>query len=292
MSALIRPAVSADINAICNLLHTKMNPKIAVDRWRQLMSYSWLANKPDFGRVVERHGQVLGYCGMVYADRLIEDSEQPGGRRERIVSMSSWYLDKSLRGQGLGRDMLLSAIEDPSLTYVTLTNSRKPLGIVEALGFRVLENHRYVWRRTDQQHPRVTITSEPELVRNLVSPQHRQLIDDMTGLPVVPFLLETDGHTTLFFFSIKKKGADITWFDLMYASNLERFVELAQVLADKLLPEAPSVLAADGRFVCHPPDGAIYERLPVSRYYISERVNPGQIDHLYSELQLLDLKLD
>ena len=56
MSAQIRAAETRDVEAICTLLHTKMNSRIPVDRWRQLMTYQWLREKPDFGRVVESNG--------------------------------------------------------------------------------------------------------------------------------------------------------------------------------------------------------------------------------------------
>ncbi|MFK7857531.1 MAG: N-acetyltransferase family protein [Granulosicoccus sp.] len=291
MSTRIRPALLSDTESICSLLHEKMNSRIPVSRWRQLMSYTWLEDKPDFGRVVESDGKVLGFCGMVYADRVIGDTAQ-GLRTERIVSMSSWYLDKSLRGQGLGRDMLLSAIEDRSLTYATLTNSRKPLGIVEALGFRALEDHRYVWRKAGAADSAVSITDDPLVIRSGVESHQVQMLDDMRNLPLVPMLLQYREKQALLFFSIKSKGADVTWFDLMHASDQDLFVECAQALANALLPDTPAVLASDGRFVRHPPAGTVVEPLPVARYFISESVAPHELDNLYSELQLLDLKLD
>ncbi|MFK8080361.1 MAG: GNAT family N-acetyltransferase [Granulosicoccus sp.] len=268
-----------------------MNSRIPVSRWRQLMNYRWLDEKPDFGRVVESDGKILGFCGMVYADRMI-GADQKSLRHERIVSMSSWYLDKSLRGQGLGRDMLLSAIEDPSLTYATLTNSRKPLGIVEALGFRALENHRYVWRKTGAVDSAVSVTDNLATIRSSVEAQQLQLLDDMSDLPLVPMLLQSHDRQALLFFSIKSKGADVTWFDLMYSSDLELFADCAQALANRLLPDTPSVLASDGRFITKPSVGGVYEPLPVARYFISNSVLPHELDNLYSELQLLDLKLD
>lgn len=291
MSTQIRPAVTSDIESICSLLHEKMNSRIPISRWRRLMSYKWLAEKPDFGRVVESDGKILGFCGMVYADRLIGDAAQRL-RRERIVSMSSWYLDKSLRGRGLGREMLLSAIADRSLTYATLTNSRKPLGIVEALGFRVLEDHRYIWRKTDAADSALSLIDDLDVLYSRVGPNQRQLLDDMSGLPLMPMLLDYSGRQALLFFSIKSKDAGVIWFDLMHASNLELFVTCAQTLANRLLPDTPAVLAADGRFVKNPPAGIVAERLPVARYFISESVEPCELDNLYSELQLLDLKLD
>ncbi|MFK7994090.1 MAG: N-acetyltransferase family protein [Granulosicoccus sp.] len=293
MSALIRPAVSNDIEPICSLLHEKMNSKIPVSRWRQLMSYRWLDEKPDFGRVVESSGKILGFCGMVYADRLLGDvTQEQGLRHERIVSMSSWYLDKSLRGQGLGRDMLLSAIDDPSLTYATLTNSRKPLAIVEGLGFRKLEDRRYVWRKTGVADTNIVLIRDPVMLRTRVESHQRQLLDDMSDLPLVPLLLEYHDRQALLFFSIKSKGENVLWFDLMYASDQTLFVECAQALANVLLPDTPAVLASDGRFVRQAPADVEAEPLPVARYYISNSVAPHELDNLYSELQLLDLKLD
>ena len=290
IKGFVRAAEASDAEAICSLLHNKMNSRIPIDRWRRLMNYNWLEDKPDYGRVVEADGAVLGYCGMVYADRLIGDANQL--RSERIVSMSSWYLDKSLRGKGLGRDMLISAISDPSLTYATLTNSKKPLGIVEALGFQVLEDHRYIWRKTERAHSGVVITSDLLDIADRTPPHQQQLIKDMHGYALTPLLIELDTQQALLFFSIKRKDANILWYDLMYASDYELFVNCAQALTDQLLPNAPAVLAVDGRFVKIPPSGITCEPLPVARYYVSNRVAPHEIDHLYSELQLLDLKLD
>lgn len=288
MSAFVRLAQRQDIDGICTLLHTKMNSRIPVDRWRQLMNYEWFSDKPDFGRVVESNGEVLGFCGMVYADRTVGINE----RVERIVSMSSWYLDKSVRGKGLGKAMLKSAIEDPTLTYATLTNSRKPLGIVEALGFRVLEDHRYLWRKEKATTTAITLLNDATAIKPLVKPYQRKMLNDLAKMPVVPMLLQVDGQQTLLFFSIKRKKNDVLWFDVMYVSDPVLFTRHAHSLASILLPEEPAVLAADGRFVQQPTPQATYEALPVARYFVSQRVEPQELDNLYSELQLLDLKLD
>jgi len=227
---MVRNAEYSDADAICTLLHTKMNSKIPMARWRSLFEYQWLGEKPDFGRVVEADGQVLGYCGMLYADRLVGEGEQL--RQERIVSMTSWYLDKSLRGQGLGRDMLISCISDPTLTYATLTNSKKPIGIVESLGFQKLEDHRYLWRKNNQAHAGVVITADVSAISSRISGYQRKLIDDMQPYALTPILVELHGQQSLLFFSIKRKDADVLWYDVMYASDQALFVDCAQALAN------------------------------------------------------------
>jgi len=201
-------------------------------------------------------------------------------------------VDKSLRGQGLGRDMLISSIADPTLTYAILTNSSKPLAIVKALGFQVLEDHRYIWRKTDSSNTGVVITKDVDLIKARIDSNQQRLIDDMHGYALTPLLVEFDAQQSLLFFSIKRKAEDVLWYDLMYASDQALFVNCAQALANQLLPATPAVLASDGRFVKQPPPGIVSEQLPVGRHYISDRVARNEIDHLYSELQLLDLKLD
>jgi len=271
MSAYVRAATEADIDGICELLHTRMNPKIPLERWYKLMSYQWLENIPDYGRIVDADGKVMGFCGMVYSDRLL-GSDSTGYRTERMVSMSSWYLDRSMRGKGLGRDMLVSSIADPMMTYATLTNSPKPLAIQDAVGMRVLEDHIYSWKKKSSAS--LTLVTEVAAMNNLI-PSHEQVIlKDMASLPLTPVLLRADGINNLLFFSIKRKAEHVTWHDLMYATDYQHFSTHAQQLADALLLDTTSMLAADGRFVTNPDEGAQRQALPVPRYFKSERVEP------------------
>jgi hypothetical protein len=114
----------------------------------------------------------------------------------------------------------------------------------------------------------------------------------MAGLPATPMLIEAEGGQALLFFSIKRKGKDVTWFDLLHASDRALFAAQAQALANAVLPDGPAVLAADCRFVEGSATGAERQVLPVPRFYKTQRLEPHEIDHLYTELQLLDLKLD
>ncbi len=285
MSALIRPAVPGDIEPICALLHEKMNAKIPVQRWRRLMSYPWMENKPDLGRVVEENGRILGFVGMVYSDRLIE------GEKERFVSISSWFLDRTLRGRGLGAGLMAAATDDPKITYNNVTSSDRVLAIVDAVGYRVLDDYRYMWRKRGPPGPGLRCEWDAGTISGQIGEDGQRLIDDHAGLPVRPVLVEAGGGRVLMFFSVKLKGEDVTYFDLLHTGDRALLVDHGQALADAILPVGPAVLAADCRFVDGAPGGAEREAFAVPRFYKSTRLAPAQIDLLYSELQLLDLKL-
>jgi hypothetical protein len=89
---------------------------------------------------------------------------------------------------------------------------------------------------------------------------------------------------------VKRKGDDIDYHEVMYASDRRFLAEHAQALADTILAGAKSVLAIDSRFIPSAPAWES-ETLRLPRWYRSPSVPPEKIDHLYGEVALLDLKL-
>ena len=105
-------------------------------------------------------------------------------------------------------------------------------------------------------------------------------------------LAQHGGTRCLLVFSVSLKGADIETWDVLHTSDRSFLDRHGAALAGALLPAGPAVLAADRRFVDGPAPGAAAEPLPSPRLYKSPRLAPHEIDHLYNELQLLELKLD
>ena len=284
--AKVRPAVASDIEAICRLLNEQMNRRLLPERWRRITSYGWLRDKPDFGRVVDDGGRIVGFVGSVYADREIR------GRRERVVSMSSWYLDKAYRGQGLGFELMGSATADDSATYTMLTVSPRNLAMLPKLGYRILDHDRYAWSVSGRPAAGLEIEQDVARILPRTDPIQCRMLQDHVGLPVHPVLISAGDGSCLAVFSVKKKGEDVTYFDALHLSDPGFFAAHAQAIADALLPPGKAVLAVDRRLLAgHKADGAV-EPIPVARYYKSQRLAPAEVDNLYSELLLLDLKLD
>jgi len=284
--AKVRPAVATDIETVCRLLHEQMNRRLLPERWRRITSYDWLQDKPDYGRVVDDGGRIVGFVGSVYADREI------AGRQERVVSMSSWYLDKAYRGQGLGFELMGSATADESMTYTMITVSPRNLAMLPKLGYRILDHDRYVWSAADGRASGLAIEQDVARILERVGPMQRRMLRDHASLPVRPVLISSADGNCLAVFSVKKKGEEVTYFDAMHLSDPGFFAAHAQAIADALLPAGKAVLAVDRRLLAgHPADGRV-ESIPVARYYKSQRLEPSEVDNLYSELLLLDLKLD
>jgi hypothetical protein len=149
----LRAAGPGDADAICALLHDQMSSRISRERWRRLFDYPWLADKPDCGVVVLERGRVAGYLGVVYADRRLR------GRTFRTGNLSSWYIVRSLRGQGLGLAMVRYATRDGGVTYTTFSSNPPALRLTAEVGLVLLDESRFLWRRTDERTSAIEVLS-------------------------------------------------------------------------------------------------------------------------------------
>jgi GNAT superfamily N-acetyltransferase len=282
---MIRPASGDDIEQVVGLLASKMGAKISPDRWRRLFDYPWRPSDADFGRVAVDGDRIVGFVGMVYADRPIS------GRPERIVNICAWYLDKEHRGLGIGAELMRRATDDATATYTILTSSSKTLHILPSIGYRVLDDQRRVWRRR-RSGASAAVTIEGDPAPHLRDSE-RRLLADHAGLPVTSVLVRASGGRFLAVMSPKVKAGGLRYWDLLHVSDVELFAATAQDVADALIgPDENAVLAADLRFIAANGPGGEYERFAVPRFFKSSRLGREHIDNLYSEVQLLDLKLD
>lgn len=287
MSVLVRPARERDVEGMVALLATKMNPRIAAARWRRLFEYPWRPANSDFGHIAVDGERVVGCVVMVHADRAV------GGRRERVVNICSWYLDKDYRGRGLGIELMRRATEDDRMSYAILTSSAKTPPILAAVGYRVLDSGRHVWSRRGEAPSALAVLLDPARIADAVSAPARSLIDDHAGMPVIPALLAAAGEACLLVLARSRKGDDVDSWDVLHVGNKRFFAEHAQDIADALLPrETNAVLGADCRFLSGERRSGAHAPLAVPRFYKSTRLRPEELDNLYSELQLMNLKLD
>lgn len=283
----IRPAGPADIDPVCELLHTKMNRRIPLDRWPGIMTYPWLTEKPDLGWLVEDNGDVVGYLGLIYADRTVS-----AGGTARIACMTSMYLAKTLRGSGVGAELVALALADPAVTYIAISSTAKTHVMLANRGFRVLDDHRYIWRKSAEPTTAIEVVTDPAAIAAAVPEDQRKLLADHAPYRVTPVLLKSPDGDCLLMLAVREKSGGISYHEALHVSAPDVLARHAQSLADALLPPGSAVLAVDCRFLADQPVAAATEPLPVPRSYITPNLAPPDVDFLYTEIPVLDLKLD
>ena len=282
-----RPAAAGDIDAVCDLLHHEMNAEIPVEGWRRLMTYDWLADKPDLGGVVVDGGRIVGYMGVIYADR------QRHGRRFRTGNLTSWYLGKPYRSTGIGMELLRLATRHADVVYTSFSSTAKALPLLRLGGLRPLDSQRCIWRRrAGQPASGIGTAVGRENVLPLLGREERRLLVDHADFAVHPYAIRGARGDCLVLLSIHEKAGHTAYHEALYVGEPEIFAPAAQAFADAILPAGPAVLAVDKRFLGDRPVDAETQAIRVPRYF---RPAPGvgapDIDILYSEIELLNLKL-
>lgn len=286
MTATLRPATPKDITAISQLLHEHMNPAFPVERWKHLFTPNWCPEDPDIGIVAVDGDTVVGFHGHICSTRLI------GNKRFRFKNFTSWYLRKEYRGQGLGRKMLEMATADDDVTYTVCSLSPKRIEYFKTMGLAVLDTERLLWRKDGHEYENLEIIIDPKTIAKRANPDEVEVLEDHVGLPVTPVLVSTRCTQCLLLIAIATKRGGTTYYDILYRSNPGLFTDRAPDIAQALLPDGDFVLAADRRFVEKESDEAEVETIESPRFYKSSRIRPRNVDLAYSEIVLLDLKLD
>jgi RimJ/RimL family protein N-acetyltransferase len=280
----LRLARPDDREPVIAFLHQKMSSRISLERWRRLFDYCWLEAKPDCGVVVLENGAIAGYLGVIHAERAI------GGRKVRTANLSSWYIERSLRGQGLGLAMLELATRDPRITYTTFSSNPPALRLMAKVGLSLLDERRLLWRRSGKA-PGVVVLSGLKAVLPEVTDTERRILLDHRELPVQPHLLRSPEGDCLVVLSVKRKGKDVAYHEVLHLGRPAVLARHAQAFADIVLAPGASVLAVDARFLEGFAAAAEIEPIGVPRFFRSADLAVREIDFLYSEIPLLDLKL-
>jgi GNAT superfamily N-acetyltransferase len=281
----LRSAGPGDADAVCALLHDQMSGRISRERWRRLFDYPWLADKPDCGVVVLERGRVAGYLGVVYADRRLR------GRSFRTGNLSSWYIVRSLRGQGLGLAMLRHATRAAEVTYTTFSSNPPALRLMAEVGLVPLDDSRFLWRRTAERTTAIEVLSGFAAPSSLVPDDERQILADHRSLPAQPHLLRSADGDCLVLLAVKRKGAEVAYHEVLHLGRPDVLARHAQAFANLVLAPGESVLAVDQRFLDGCEVSAEIEPISVPRYFRSPDLARRDVDFLYSEIPLLDLKL-
>lgn len=284
MSAVVRPAGEADIAPVAALLHERMNPRIPVERWRRLLDYPWRPASVERGWLVEDRGRIVGFMGTIYSDRPVE------GRVHRFCDLSSWYLIADYRGDGTGDALLQAGMAQPGVTYATMTARRATGRKIRALGFDILDATRSLFRpRIGSERASLGCLRDPAAIRARLAPSQQAVLDAHRGFDIHHALVGDPGLWLVY--QRKLKGDAVAYHEILHASDPARLSTEAQAIADTLVTGENGVLAVDSRWMVAGDDQGTMEAIALPRWFRSPNLAPAAVDHLFSEVILLDQKL-
>ena len=254
-----------------------------IDGWRRLLDGRWGGDAP-YAVAARDAGVLVGVLGLVSAVRMTD-----AGPR-RTMNMTSWYVLKSHRGMGLGGQMLSLITADPSVTVTNYSSAKGAVPVVERAGLKPLDTHRHIWR-TRGIAGGLSVIDDPLAQDAEISVKDRRILADHAGLNLHPRFVQTPDGPCLILLMIKQKHDAYVTYETMYLSDPKTFARYARAIADSILPRQNAVLSVDSRFVANEVTADAIEPFAVPRFYTKGAMAPVDVDHLYSEIVLLDMKM-
>ncbi len=264
-------------------------PKIPFERWANILDCRWTPGEDRYGVVVTRNGELAGFLGIVFADRVIR------AKPRRTGNITSWFVEKDMRRGGLGQDMLALITEPKEVTYTATSPNIRSGSLLAKIGWELMDDTKLYWHRTNEA-PSADVIPLGPMDQAAASPRlsddERRILADHKGLNATAHSLDAgpDGRCLLVNY-VKLKGDDIAHHEILHVGDRQLFARHVRTYANAVLPRDKAVLSLNSRFVAPGTRADRTAPLEISRYFRPHDLAAADIDFLYSEVLLLDLKL-
>jgi len=257
-------------------------------KWHKLFEYQWERDENYCGLALKDDDKVVGVIGMIFSQRRIDE------KVEKFCNLTAWFVREEYRGRAIALLLPLLAMKDYTIT--DLTPSKNVYKIQNKLGFKDLETKGRLLlpfgRRLFQpKYSPINLTHDLAAIEQKLEGQNQKIFNDHKHYRCYHFLLTgEDRYCYIIYTKLRRKR--IQHVHLHYISDLDLFALAYRDIRKSILSHAKArFLLIDSRFVKN-------RKLPVSiclpyrapKQYISSTLKPEQIDNLYSELVMLNLR--
>ena len=256
-------------------------------KWHKLFEYQWGRDESYCGLALKDEDKVVGFIGMIFSQRSIDE------KVEKFCNLAAWFVREEYRGRAIALLFPLFSMRDYTIT--DYTPAKKVYRIQNKLGLKDLEAKGRILlpigRRLFQpKYTSLKMTHDLAAIEKKLDGQNRTIFHDHKPYQCFHFLAtEETRHCYIIYTKLKRKRP---YAHIHYISNPDLFELVYRDIRQEILSHSNTYfLLIDSRLVNK-------RRLPISfclpykrpKQYLSSRLEPEQIDNLYSELVVLNLR--
>lgn len=276
----VAPITGEDVRRAAEFLHLNLNVRVPADRWARAVEVPWAVQAPNAGFMLLDGDSVVGVQLAFYSERTIE------GRRERFCNLGAWCVEPAYRFHGLR--LLKAALAQDGYHFTDLSPSGNVVGVNARLSFRSLNTTTALipnlpWPTWPARR---VVDSDPELIERTLTGHDLELYRDHAGTAAARHLVLIKDDEWCYVIFRKDRRKKLRLFaSVLYVSNPTLFYEMGRQFARHLLIHHGAVATlAEDRIVGRRPRPSLRLRSPRRKMFRSPRLEPAQIDDLYSEL--------
>jgi hypothetical protein len=258
------------------------------NKGRKIFEYQWERDENHCGLILMDGDKTVGFLGMIFSRRRIND------KVEKFCNLTSWFVRQEYRGRAIA--LLFPLFGMKNYTITDLSPTRNVFHIQNKLGFKDLDAKGRILlpfgRRLFQpKYSPPQMTHDLATIERKLEGQDLIIFHDHKQYQCSHFLL-TDKNRYCYLIYTKLKRKRIPYAHIHYISNPDLFELAYRDIRKAILSRSRAYfLLIDSRLVKN-------RKLPVSIYlpyrapkqYMSSTLKPEQIDNLYSELVMLNLR--
>lgn len=276
----VAPIADADIPTVATFLHAHLNSRVSAAAWAGSVTVPWAVDAPNHGFQLTDGGTVVGVYLAFYSLRTVD------GRPERFCNLGAWCVLPAYRRHSLRLLKALLAQEGYHFTDLSPSGSVIPLN--SRLKFRFLDTTTALVPHLPWPSwpGRVTISADPAVIeRTLTGDELARYRDHARAGAAHHLVLRSGGDWCYVMFRRDRRKNLPIFVSILHVSNPDLFRRAARPLARHLLLRHRALASlAELRVVGRRPWPSILLPTPRRKMFRSSRLQPEQIDYLYSEL--------
>jgi hypothetical protein len=276
----IAPIEDGDLLRVGVFLRANLNAAVPAGVWARALAVPWDDQRPNAGFMLLDGDEVVGAHLAFYSEQSVD------GRPERFCNLGAWCVLPEYRFYGLR--LLKALLAQEGYHFTDLSPSGNVVALNERLGFRHLDTATALvpnlpwptWPR------RCRISADPAVIERTLSGRELERYRDHAAAGAARHVVLMRGSRWCYVVFRKDRRKGIPLFaSILHVSDPELLRELARPLARHLLlRHGAAATLAEERIVKHRPRLAFRLRSPRRKMFRSARLEPAQVDYLYSEL--------
>ena len=277
----VKPITDADIRTVAEFLHLEMSAALSAADWHRAMTPPWDVEQPNHGYFLHENGRVVGAYLALYSERMID------GRPRRICNLGTWCVADEHRATGLR--LLRSLLRQRGYSFTDLSPIPNVVALNTRLGFAQLDTKTALvtnipWPVRSRG---VRVVDTPNEIDGLLRGRDQTIYRDHAATPVHHVVLARGDQSCHVMFR-RNRYKRLPVATILYVGNPDLFRDCAPHLYRYLLLRRgiPATLV-EVRLVGHRQARSVM--VPGRpKMYLSEDLEPAQIDYLYSEMTCLE----
>lgn len=282
---VVRPIRAEDAVPVADFLHRHLNPQVSAAAWARVILPPW-----EDGQAPNRGFQLVADDRVVGANLAVYSTRQTPQGSVRVCNLAALCVEEEHRGQALR--LVRAVMKQPGYEFTDLSPSGAVVALNERLGFRRLDTTTSLVVNVPRPPQKgVQVTGDPRMLADVLQGRAADVFRDHVDAPAARHLVvRRDGGQAYLMFR-RSTRRRLPWFaaPLYVGGDRDLLREAWPTVASHLLTQhrLPATLA-EQRVLGFRPAGGVALRHPRPKMAKTTRLDPEQVDYLYSELTLLE----